>query len=67
MDGETEESYEYDVLGTDNRSGSTRVKIGAPRQRKHINLKFINQSGADFDLYDIDMVLSMSIYKVQGL
>ena len=67
MDGDTDESYEYDVLGTDNRSGSARVKVGAPRQRKHVSLKFINQGGADFDLYNMDMVLSMSIRKVQGM
>lgn len=67
MDGNDDESYEYDLLATNGLPGAARVKVGAPRQRKHINLKFTNQEGADFDLYSMEMVLSMSIRKVQGM
>lgn len=66
MDGDDDESYEYDLLATDGKADSTRVKVGYPQQRKHINLKLTNEGGADFDLYSMEMVLSTSIRKTQG-
>jgi hypothetical protein len=67
MDEDTNQSYEYDLLATNNNQDATRVMIGYPTQRRYINLKIENQDGEDFSLYSMEMLLSMSIRKANGI
>lgn len=53
-----DDNYEYDLLATDGHPGTARVKVGTPRLRRHIGLKLTNEKGSDFDLYDIEIILS---------
>lgn len=53
-----EDEYEYDLISTDNKPESTRVNIGSPPLSRYVGIKIENENGADFDLYDMEMVLS---------
>jgi hypothetical protein len=67
MDGDSDETYDYDLIGTDNNDDAVKVIVGRPSPKKHISLKLQNQSGADFTLSGMEMILSLSSKKTRGV
>jgi hypothetical protein len=67
MDGDSDETYDYDLIGTDDNDDAVKVIVGRPSPKKHISLKLQNQSGADFTLSGMEMILSLSSKKTRGV
>jgi hypothetical protein len=67
MDGDSDETYDYDLIGTDDNNDAVKVEVGRPNPKKHISIKFQNQSGADFTLSGMEMTISLSPKKARGV
>jgi len=67
MDGDSDETYVYDLISTDDNNDAVKVDVGRPDPKKHISLKLQNQSGADFTLSGMEMTISLSPKKTRGV
>lgn len=67
MDGDSDETYDYDLIGTDSNNDAVKVVVGRPDPKKHISLKLQNQNGVDFTLSGMEMTISLSPKKVRGV
>ncbi|HHT9136818.1 MAG TPA: hypothetical protein ACFYEK_06165 [Candidatus Wunengus sp. YC60] len=67
MDGDSDETYDYDLISTDDNNDAVKVDVGRPSPKKHISIKLQNQSGVAFTLSGMEMVISLSPKKTRGV